>query len=272
MSAYVMSGVDRHTIADQLYRDGGSEDASHRCEVNARYGSFDLLAEILQETGLHAGQHVSDIACGSGQHLQAYGQRVGESGLAVGFDFSPHAVDACRLKGLNVCVADAGNIPLPSASMDILTCNYAIYYMPDLVRVLKEWARVLKPGGILLVSGPAADSNNELYLFHQAITGCAPSDVDRMALGYVETHLPPWLVGSGFEAAQLRTWSNVVTFPDRNAFLSYWMSTSLFLSTVPHENREAAYATACQMLSPGSGMVVTKRVTVLTTRRTGALE
>jgi SAM-dependent methyltransferase len=54
-------------------------------------------------------------------------------------------------------VADANEIPVPDERFDYLFSSHVLEHMPDTVRTLKEWRRVLKPGGVLFLVLPHGD-------------------------------------------------------------------------------------------------------------------
>ena len=93
-----------------------------------------------------------DAACGTGRHaayLVGLGHRVS------GFDGSPEmlAVARERLPDAALHVADLCDpIALPTDSVDLVVCGLALSYVPDLAPVFAEFARVLRPGGHLVVS------------------------------------------------------------------------------------------------------------------------
>ncbi|GAA1602071.1 methyltransferase domain-containing protein [Catellatospora bangladeshensis] len=92
-----------------------------------------------------------DAACGTGRHtgyLAARGHRV------IGVDSSPDMLDRARAKvpGAAFQLGDLHELPLPDASVDLVTCALALTHVPDLAPVLGEFARVLRPGGHLVVS------------------------------------------------------------------------------------------------------------------------
>jgi ubiquinone/menaquinone biosynthesis C-methylase UbiE len=60
---------------------------------------------------------------------------------------------------------DAANIPFPDNSFDIVTVQFAIMFFPDKVAALKEWSRVLKPDGKVVLN--IWDSIPENYLLIQ---------------------------------------------------------------------------------------------------------
>lgn len=268
-SACAVSGNERSAIAEQLYLAGGAGDADRRCDLNTQFGQLDLGAELVRRTGLLPGQTIADIGCGSGQHLEIYARVVGPSGLSLGFDFSVAAIRAACSKGLTAVVASGEAIPLRDASLDALTCNYAIYYMPDLQRLLREWARLLRPHGRMVITGPAADSNAELYRFHLEAASKQPSDADRIALGFVDQIVASRLSTAALRLEDVTVLSNPVTFPP-GRFLEYWRATSLFLRTVPPASVDDVMARGSDLLQRlPHGFTVTKRVAVVTARRPG---
>jgi SAM-dependent methyltransferase len=250
---------DRAAVTEDLYLLRGAQNAACRCDVNSRLGDFDLLEALLRILKLVPGEIVFDVGCGAGQHLMRFQQCVQPGGRARGFDISADAVQAARQRGGDAEVADAASLPVPAVSADALTSNFAIYYHPRLSDVIVEWSRVLKPGGRIAISGPAADTNQELYRFHREVTGGDPSDADRMALGYVDGPVRKALAAAAFANIELEIATNHVRFPDAPSFLAYWKSTSLFART-PHVRYEAGEARLAGASGP---FTVTKRVAIL---------
>ncbi|NUR58133.1 MAG: class I SAM-dependent methyltransferase [Catenulispora sp.] len=94
-----------------------------------------------------------DAACGTGRwaaHLAELGHRV------IGVDASPAmlAIAADKVPDAAFHVAELTSIPVPDGSVDLITCTLALCHVPDLAPVFAEFARVLRPGGHLVVSDP----------------------------------------------------------------------------------------------------------------------
>jgi ubiquinone/menaquinone biosynthesis C-methylase UbiE len=104
-------------------------------------------------TELPAGSSVLDAGCGTGRHT-AFLVEKGHD--VVGIDSSPEmlAVAAAKAPTARFELADLERIPLPDASVDAAVCGLVLSHARDLAPVVSEVARVLRPGGRLIVSNP----------------------------------------------------------------------------------------------------------------------
>ncbi len=97
-----------------------------------------------------------DCGCGTGANLAMLGRH----GRAFGFDLTARGLQFAKSHGLDRVVrASIGAIPFPDASFDIVTSFDVLYGLPDEIEQAagQEMARVLKPGGKLLVTSAAFD-------------------------------------------------------------------------------------------------------------------
>lgn len=107
-----------------------------------------IIDEILD--GLPVGTAL-DAACGTGRltaRLAARGFRV------TGVDSSAEMLEVAknRVFGGEFLVGDFGSLPLPAGAVDLVTTALALTHVPNLGPVYAEFARVLQPGGDLIVS------------------------------------------------------------------------------------------------------------------------
>lgn len=109
---------------------------------------------------LDEGAVVLDHACGAGTDLLLAARRVGPRGRAIGVDLTPAMLEQARLAaeeaGLSGSVElRAGNmeaLPVEDASVDVVISNGVLNLAPDKPTVMSEIARVLRPGGVLLMT------------------------------------------------------------------------------------------------------------------------
>lgn len=107
---------------------------------------------------LRSRDHVVDIGCGHGRSLAALAAGA-PHGHVVGVDPSDLMAEIAvrRSRGLvkagkvDVCVASAADLPYADATFDKALCVHVIYFWSDLATSFREIARVLKPGGALVL-------------------------------------------------------------------------------------------------------------------------
>jgi arsenite methyltransferase len=109
---------------------------------------------------LHQGETVLDHACGAGMDLLLAARRVGPRGRAIGVDMTRGMLDrgrrAAKLAGLDDRTAWREGVyqalPVETASVDVVLSNGVLNLAPDKRAVMREVARVLRPGGRLMLS------------------------------------------------------------------------------------------------------------------------
>jgi demethylmenaquinone methyltransferase / 2-methoxy-6-polyprenyl-1,4-benzoquinol methylase len=103
------------------------------------------------------GQKVLDIAGGTGDLASALAKKVGPTGLVVHTDINAAMLGQGRQRLLDegmvlpTTLCDAEKLPFASASFDVVTVAFGLRNMTHKDLALAEMARVLKPGGKLLV-------------------------------------------------------------------------------------------------------------------------
>lgn len=108
---------------------------------------------------IHTGDHVLDIGSGSGTDALICANLVGPAGSVFALDMtSPMreklqaAATAAGVSNIRVLEGDAETIPLPDASIDVVTSNGVLNLVPDKPCAIAEIHRVLKPGGRLQIA------------------------------------------------------------------------------------------------------------------------
>src|SRR5262249_45284696 len=113
-----------------------------------------LFAREIGKTGLPRSSRVLDIGTSTGANLRLL--RDLDFHAAEGLDFSPEAIRYCRDKGLGpVRQGDVCAMPFADESFDLLLATDIIEHVDDDLAALREIARVLRPGGKVLITVPA---------------------------------------------------------------------------------------------------------------------
>lgn len=161
--------------------------AKVRAVFDSVAGNYDLMNDLmsagahrvwkrftLSQTGLRPGQRALDVAGGTGDIAAGMAQQVGPTGLVVLSDINAAMLsvgrDALTDRGIvaNVrySLANAERLPFPDSSFDCVTIGFGLRNVTDKPAALRSMARVLKPGGQLMIlefSHPVAPGLKPLY-------------------------------------------------------------------------------------------------------------
>lgn len=113
--------------------------------------------ETVLQSGAGPGDRVLDCATGTGDLAIAFKKAVGQDGYVLGTDFCKEMVELAPAKAeeLNMAVdfevADAMNLPYDEDQFDVASIAFGIRNVDDPVQALREMARVVRPGGRVVV-------------------------------------------------------------------------------------------------------------------------
>jgi arsenite methyltransferase len=130
---------------------------------------------------LRPGEVVVDLGSGGGLDVFLASRLVGSEGRAIGIDMTPAMIERARTNASNGGYTNVefyqstiDSIPLSDASVDCVISNCVLNLAPDKPAVFREIARILKPGGRLVVSDIALKRElpEELARSMAAYVGC----------------------------------------------------------------------------------------------------
>ncbi len=149
--------------------------------------SPEILVEQAEFAKPQASDSALDVACGPGKFVLAFAPRVR---FARGIDLTPEmlrqAREFQRQSGIANAFFDCGDadqLPYPSASFDLVTCQYAFHHMQKPRGPLGEMIRVLKPAGrIVLIDSLAPESDSKWELHNRIELLRDPSHAETLRL------------------------------------------------------------------------------------------
>jgi ubiquinone/menaquinone biosynthesis C-methylase UbiE len=184
-----------------LYEEGAREEVPDTA-VDASLGcGVPTAVADLQE-----GETVLDLGSGAGADALISARRVGPSGRAIGLDMTSEMLELARANAREAGVDNVEflqgyieEMPLPDESVDVVISNCVINLSADKRRVMREAARVLRPGGRLAVTDVVADPelDERTRADIRQWTGCIAGALTRAEFERA-------LAEAGFEAIEVR--------------------------------------------------------------------
>jgi SAM-dependent methyltransferase len=118
--------------------------------------------------GIRTGDAVIELGCGPGMGIRAALKLVGREGFVAGVDqsataahYAAHAAHSAVLRGRAVVMrAEAADLPFRDCMFDRAFAVNSFQFWPDPARALREIARVLAPGGRLVITQRASSLDN----------------------------------------------------------------------------------------------------------------
>jgi ubiquinone/menaquinone biosynthesis C-methylase UbiE len=132
-----------------------------------------LLDAIVGIAEPQAGERWLEAACGPGVIARAFAPHVAS---VHGVDLTPAMIDTARRRAaeagapnLTFDVADATATGLPAASFDGAVTRFSIHHLPVPARLFEELARIVRPGGRLVIADHLADEDADARAWSQEI-------------------------------------------------------------------------------------------------------
>jgi demethylmenaquinone methyltransferase / 2-methoxy-6-polyprenyl-1,4-benzoquinol methylase len=165
--------------------------------------------------GVGPGDRALDVAAGTGDLAIELARRVGPTGSVVGSDFSEPMLERARRKSTTVTweQANALDLPYPDDGFDAATVGFGARNFSDLDRGLAEMARVVRPGGRVVVLEMTTPRRPPLSTFFSVwfdrvipVLGRIAGDPDAYAYlpSSVKRFPGPEALAARMEAASLR--------------------------------------------------------------------
>jgi len=152
-----VSTVDVYRITDKL-DDPTLNAVVARLEARGKHPRFvAMMDEYLQAMNIDAAKTLLDMGCGTGVAARSIARRKGFAGHITAIDLSPYLVAAAghlaEEEGIGSAIefrtGDSHSLQLSAATFDAAVAHTLVSHVGDPVTVLREMARVVRPGGVI---------------------------------------------------------------------------------------------------------------------------
>ena len=252
-------------------------------EIYERYSVRYLLgpwASLLVGTAaIRAGEHVLDVACGTGAVARLAAERVGAAGQVTGLDLSAGMLAVARSlpppAGPAITWVEGNAVAMNFADkiFDVVLCQQGLQFFSDKLAALREMRRVLTPGGRLILSvwkskgiyNTAVGNALERYAGAEvAALFCASRDVPNAE------ELRRLILDAGFRCVNVRPAAMTMRLPSVAEFTLCHLASTPVASAVAaldEKGREALRKDIARQLQPyveGEGVAFPEETNIAT--------
>jgi SAM-dependent methyltransferase len=245
-----------------------------------------LTEQMLQGIALQPGETVLELGGGAGELAKRLAAAVGEAGRVVASDVSPGMVElisaaTAELPNVETALIDGADTRQPAATYDAIVFRMGLMFITDPAAALRDYHRILKPGGRLAAATWAGMEHNPWLttvglagMIHGVLSGGPPVGAGGpLSLGDADA-LVAMATAAGFATVDVTPVDVVMPFPDVDAYLSHVSALAppfaAAFPTATDEQLAAIRATvteATQQYRTESGLEIPGRALVLVARR-----
>jgi ubiquinone/menaquinone biosynthesis C-methylase UbiE len=120
----------------------------------AKYGG-----RTVERLALQPGASVLDVGCGTGASAIPAAEQVGPKGKVIAVDLADRLLEIARrkaaareLENIEFRLGDMENLGYPDQAFDAVICVFAIFFVADVAKQIRELWRMVRPGGLLAIT------------------------------------------------------------------------------------------------------------------------
>jgi len=199
-----------------------------------------LAVDLLELAALRTGEHVVDVACGTGVVAKAAASRVGATGSVAGVDLNPGMLTVAEeTTPADVTIqwhqAGADALPLAAGSVDVALCQLGLQFFPDRRAALGEMRRVLRRGGRVAVNVPGP-TPPLFSIMEAALTTYLGSETAAFVRQVFSLHEPAAITrlldSAGLDDVELRRYTRRLSLPTPEEFLWQYLHSTPLVAAV----------------------------------------
>lgn len=146
-------------LTEQGYKDLSVKEFTKAAEIydSGHAGVYEMCKDdyppVLAELQRYPFRELLDVGCGTGPMIELLLQQFPDSRYT-GLDLTPRMIEAAQAKQLpntQFLVGDSENLPFADNTFDVVVCTNSFHHYPNPQRFMDGAARVLRPGGRLVL-------------------------------------------------------------------------------------------------------------------------
>lgn len=219
---------------------------------------------LAADLAIAAGERVLDVGCGTGLLAGHIAGLVGPGGHVLGVDPLPLRIEIAQAKAganLEFRVGDAYDLGgLPDAGFDVVCLNAVFHWLPEKTGPLREFARLLRPGGRIGISSGLKGERSRIQEIVTGVLAGPPFDRyprtrDSLLFRVDATEMRALLDEAGFTPSLIEARPTEQVHPSPEAAIRYSEASSFgnFLGHLPSDLRSSAREEVARRLAAIAG-------------------
>jgi SAM-dependent methyltransferase len=230
-----------------------SDELARTTSASASAGSSESGKRLVQVLAIVPGERVLDVGCGTGLLAEHIADIVGPAGHVLGIDPLPLRIELAQAKArpnLEFRIGSAYDLSsIVSGSLDVVCLNAVFHWLPDKAGPLREFARVLRPGGRIGIGGGTKEQDSQVRQVMSAVLArprfaAYPRPSGGIVHRVDERQMRELLVAAGFEVRSIDLYDSPHVHASPDAVIRYSEASSFgnLLAHLPQELRPTARA------------------------------
>jgi ubiquinone/menaquinone biosynthesis C-methylase UbiE len=184
---------------------------------------------LIRSANVQPGEHVLDVACGTGIVARNIALSGGSHGVVIGIDLNPNMLSVARVAtereslAIEWYTSHAEQLPFPDSCFDLILCQFGLMFFTNRQSALAEMHRVLRPGGRVVLSVWQGLNRHPFYrtLHEVSQRHLGKSSVQAVFSLGDPGELHRLLADSGFQRVEIEPVSITASFPNPEEFLAW---------------------------------------------------
>jgi len=204
-----------------------------RSSINEQRGKYDLDEFITDQLGNIQPKEVLDLGCGRGKQIKIFRKKFPKAKIT-GIDISHESIDFLKSEYRNDKKMEFQETSIEhffmsnSKKYDLIIASYALYYVKNISKVLKNVLSSLTDNGIFCVVGPYGDNNQELF----SLIGY--ENIDPFVI-YTSRDFMIEIINfiwKNFKNLKLSTLANPISYKSVDEVMAYWSGSTFFKQSI----------------------------------------